>query len=77
MFGCVLSQLRGHHAGVFFAGNYLFQPGSAALKISHFITCLYRTVLEVNYLFHAESARNYLFKKNSTPPPLEIEWWPP
>ena len=31
--------------------NYLFQPGS--LKISNFITCLYKTVLEVNDLFHA------------------------
>ena len=27
-----------------------------ALKIINFITCLYRTVLEVNHLFHAESA---------------------
>ena len=49
-----------------------------ALKISHFITYLHRTVLEVNYLFHAESARNYLFQESSSPlPPLKIEWWPP
>ena len=40
-----------------------------ALKISHFVTCLYGTVLEVNNLFHAESARNYLFQKYSCPPP--------
>ena len=33
-----------------------------ALKIANCITCLYRTVLEVNYLFNAESARNYLFQ---------------
>ena len=47
-----------------------------ALKISNFITCLlYTTVLEVNYLFHVESARN--LKNSSPPPPLEIEWWPP
>ena len=35
-----------------------------ALKIINFITCLYRTVLEINNLFNAESARNYLFQKN-------------
>ena len=29
-----------------------------------------RWVIEVNYLFHADSARNYLFKKNFNPPPL-------
>ena len=40
-----------------------------ALNISHFVTCLYGTVLEVNYLFHAESARNYLFQKYSCPHP--------
>ena len=45
------------------------------LKISNFITCLYRTVLEVSYLFHTDSARNYLFRKK-TPAPLKIEWWP-
>ena len=33
-----------------------------ALKILNFITCLYKTVLEVNYLFHTESAQNYLLK---------------
>ena len=34
-----------------------------ALKISYFITCLYRpsTELGVNYFFAPESARNYLF----------------
>ena len=32
--------------------------------MSNFITCLYRTVLEVKYLFHAGSARNYLFHIN-------------
>ena len=32
----------------------------------------------MNYFFHAEFARNYLFKnKLQPPPPLEIEWWPP
>ena len=35
--------------------------------MSNFITCLYRTVLEVNCLFHAESAQNYLFKKTPAP----------
>ena len=51
---------KGGGAGVFVAGK---------LFISHFVTCLYGTVLEVNYLFHAESARNYLFQKYSCPPP--------
>ena len=35
-----------------------------ALEISNFITCLHKKVLEVNYLFHAESVRNYLFQKH-------------
>ena len=49
-----------------------------ALKIANFITCLYRTVLNVNYLFHTGSTRSYIFQKNSSPPPpLDIEWWPP
>ena len=55
-------------AGVFVAGKLFISTGlGGALKILHFITCLYRIVLEVKYLFHAESARNYLFKKNSSP----------
>ena len=56
--------------GVFAAGKIFISTRlGGALKISHFITCLYRTVLEVNYLIHAESARNYLLKKNSNPHP--------
>ena len=39
--------------------------------MSNCITSLYRTVLEVSYLFHAGSAQNYLFKKYS-PPPLRL-----
>ena len=40
---------------------------------------IYRTVLEVNYLFHAESVQNIYFKNTLPPPPapLEIEWSPP
>ena len=53
---------------VFVAGKLFISTGlGGALNISHFITRLYRTVPEVNYLFHAESARNY-FKKSSLPP---------
>ena len=60
----------GGGAGVFVAGKLFILTGlGGALKISHFVTCLYGTVLEVNYLFHAESARNYLFQKYSCPPP--------
>ena len=60
---------QGGGAGVFVAGKLFISTGlGGALKISHFVTCLYVTVLEVNYLFHAESARNYLFQKYSCPP---------
>ena len=53
---------------------FISTPLGGALKISNFITCLYRTALEINYLFLS----NCLFKKNiSPPPPLKIEWWPP
>ena len=59
----------GGGAGVFVAGKLFISTGlGGALKISHFVTCLYGTVLEVNYLFHAEFARNYLFQKYSCPP---------
>ena len=57
--------------GVVFVGDKLFiciRLGRA-LKIKKFTTSLYRTVLEVNYLFHAESARQYLFKKKTPVPP--------
>ena len=60
--------------------NYLFQPGSAARWKFHILLHVYyRTVHEVNYSFHTEFDRNYLFIKTPVPPPLplEIEWWPP
>ena len=44
--------------------NYLFKPRlGGELKISNFIICSYRIVLERNYFSHAESPRNYLFQK--------------
>ena len=52
--------------------SYLFQPGSAArckfqiIFWYYFITCLYRTVLEIDYLFYAESAWNYFFGISKT-----------
>ena len=50
----------GGGADVFVAGKLFILTGlGGALKISNFITCLHRTVLEINYSFHAESARNY------------------
>ena len=39
----------------------------------NFVIVLFRTVLDINYLFHAESAHNTLH--NHPPPPL-LEWWP-
>ena len=60
----------GGGAEVFVTGKlFISIELGGALKISHFVTCLYGTVLEINYLFHAESARNYLFQKYSYPPP--------
>ena len=41
-----------------------------AVKISKCITCSYRKVPYVNYLFHAESARNNLLQKTTAPPPF-------
>ena len=59
----------GGAAGVCAAGKLFISTGhGGALKNSHFITCLYRTVLELNHYFHTESARNHLFQKNSSPP---------
>ena len=49
----------GGGGGVFVAGKVFISTRlGGVLKISNVIKCLYRTVLEVNYLFHAESARN-------------------
>ena len=85
----VSKRLGGHHSisrggtGVIVEGKLFISTGlGGALKISHFITCLYRKVglLEVNYLFHADRVRPKLIisKKLQPPPPhLGIEWWPP
>ena len=60
----------GGGAGVFVAGKLFISTGlGGALKISHFVTCLYGTVLEVNYLFRAESAEIIYFKNTPAPPP--------
>ena len=60
----------GGGSGVFVAGKLFILTGlGGALKNSHFVTCLYGTVFEVNSIFYAESARNYLFQKYSCPPP--------
>ena len=44
--------------------------------MSIFIACLYGTVIEVNYLFHAEFAENYLFEKYYSPPPWRLNGAP-
>ena len=57
-------------AGVFVENKFFISTRlGGALKISNSITCLYRTVLKVKYLFRAESALNYLFQKTSRPSP--------
>ena len=51
----------GGGAGVFVAGKLFISTGlGGALKISHFITCLYRTVLELK-LFISPRVRSKLF----------------
>ena len=68
----------GGWAGVFVTDKLFISTRlGGALKISNFIECQYRTLLDVNNLFLAQAARNYLFKKTPPPPPLEIEWLPP
>ena len=54
-------------------GFSLFIPTGLgrALKISDVITCLYRTIIEIPHLVHANSARNYLFQKYPNLPPRE------
>ena len=52
-----------------------FNP--ARRRAENFITCSYGTVLEVNYLFHAGAAQNYLFKKYSSHPPPPGDWMVP
>ena len=61
---------------VFWYGQFIyFNP---ELKISNCITCLYKTVLEVNYLFHALFIPPEILHFKKPPAPLvEIEWWPP
>ena len=69
-------QSRGGGGGWSFCRGKLFISTrlGGALKMSNVITCLYRTVLEVNYLFHAESTRNYLFQKKTLAHPPPLEW---
>ena len=43
-----------------------------ALKISNFITYLYRTVTKINYVFHADSAQIDLFQKYSSAPSWKL-----
>ena len=71
---CPPFNFRGGGLKFFVAGKLFISTGlDGALKIWLSITCLYRTVLVI-FLFHSESARNYLFKKKpqEIPPPLEI-----
>ena len=56
---------------IFFVTNKLFILTllGIVLGILNFITstCLYETILEINYILHAESAGNYLIQKLSIP----------
>ena len=62
-------------AGVFVASKLFISTGlGGALKISHFITCLYWTVLEVIYLLISPPEIIYLKKKYLQPPPPPGNW---
>ena len=45
------------------------------LNILYFITCLFSTVVQRNYLFHEES--EIIYFRNTPAVPLVIEWCPP
>ena len=80
--------VRGHHSisrggggrAEFFVANktFILTRFGDALKISNCITCLYRAVFGVNYLFHTESVRVYFNSKKNTPALrlMKIEWSP-
>ena len=75
LLGATIQSTGGGGGVAFVADKWFFSTRlGRALKISNFITCLYRTLLHVNYLFHAESARNYLFKKKLKPPLPPGDW---
>ena len=62
--------LGGGGAGVFVTDKlFISTPLGRLLKIKKIITCLYGTVLKVNYLFHAELTQSFLFQKYLSPPP--------
>ena len=68
----------GEGCSVVFVSDKLFistQLGGA-LKILKFITCLYKTILEVNYLFHAGSTRNEKNQKYSSAAPWRLNGGP-
>ena len=64
---------------VVFVAEFLFILNllGGTLKILNFITRLYGIVLEVNYLFHTEFARNYLISKMFHPPSGDLLVPPP
>ena len=81
----IFMYLRGHHsiskggAGFFCRWQIIhFNPARRPAEDFKFYY-MFMLTLGVNYLFHVESAWNYLFPKYSSPHPLplEIEWWPP
>ena len=45
------------------------------LNILYFITCLFSTVVQLNYLFHEEP--EIIYFRNTPALPLVIEWCPP
>ena len=53
--------LRGGGGGPSFCRGQFFYFNPAWPLAENF-KCLYRTVFEVNYLFHAESVRKYYFR---------------
>ena len=56
---------------------YLNPAQRRAENVKMYTTCLFRTVLKMDYLFHVESAKTIIIKKILQPLPLGIEWWLP
>ena len=68
--------LGGVEMGVFLSRQIIyFNPARRPAENFALITCLYRTVIKVNYLFHAEYAPNYLFQ-NAPPPHRRLKGGP-
>ena len=71
------SNQQGGGGGVFVADKlFISTKLGGALKISNFIICLYRTVLDITYLFHRIYPKLYIIKKTTAPTPCRLNGGP-